>query len=181
MHISTPVLWPSPLISQHLHFQFPITSLLKIFVRSRCDWKKKCREGSRQHGYWLAKYKQHMDTCDWPKNLFMDSAISSKCTAHGNVCGWFNRTAHGSYHRTCDWLFDLFVVPVNGQYAWFVDPCDCSIWTVLIGLLWKLHEPRMKGPMWQVYRFIIPGKNLFHLFEIISRIPNSIETSPWGI
>ncbi len=38
---------PSPLNSQHLHFQFPITSLLKIFVRSRRDWEKKCREGSR--------------------------------------------------------------------------------------------------------------------------------------
>jgi hypothetical protein len=40
---------PSPLNSQHLHFQFPIASLLKIFVRSRRDWEKKClREGSRQ-------------------------------------------------------------------------------------------------------------------------------------
>ncbi len=34
--------------SQHLHFQFPIASLLKILVRSRRDWEKKCREGSRQ-------------------------------------------------------------------------------------------------------------------------------------
>ncbi len=42
---------PSPLNSQHLHFQFPITSLLKIFVRSRRDWEKKCREGSRHRGY----------------------------------------------------------------------------------------------------------------------------------
>jgi hypothetical protein len=41
---------PSPLNSQHLHFQFPIASLLKIFVRSRRDWEKKCREGSRQSG-----------------------------------------------------------------------------------------------------------------------------------
>ncbi len=32
---------PSPLNSQHLHFQFPIASLLKIFVRSRRDWEKK--------------------------------------------------------------------------------------------------------------------------------------------
>jgi hypothetical protein len=40
---------PSPLNSQHLHFQFPITSLLKIFVRSCRDWEKKCREGSRQY------------------------------------------------------------------------------------------------------------------------------------
>ena len=32
---------PRPLTSQHLHFQFPITSLLKIFVRSRRDWKEK--------------------------------------------------------------------------------------------------------------------------------------------
>jgi hypothetical protein len=39
---------PSPLNSQHLHFQFPIASLLKIFVRSRRDWEKKFREGSRQ-------------------------------------------------------------------------------------------------------------------------------------
>jgi hypothetical protein len=39
---------PSPLNSQHLHFQFPIASLLKIFVRSRRDWEKKCWEGSRQ-------------------------------------------------------------------------------------------------------------------------------------
>jgi hypothetical protein len=39
--LSTPVLWPSPLTSQHLHFQFLITSLLKIFVRSRRDWKEK--------------------------------------------------------------------------------------------------------------------------------------------
>ncbi len=42
---------PSPLNSQHLHFQFPITSLLKFFVRSCCDWEKKCREGSRQYIY----------------------------------------------------------------------------------------------------------------------------------
>ncbi len=47
-----PVLWPSPLTSQHLHFQFPITSLLKIFVRSRCDWKEKYREGSR-HSFFV--------------------------------------------------------------------------------------------------------------------------------
>jgi hypothetical protein len=39
---------PRPLTSQHLHFQFLIVTLLKIFVRSRRDWKKKCREGSRQ-------------------------------------------------------------------------------------------------------------------------------------
>ena len=39
---------PSPLNSQHLHFQFPIASLLKIFVRIHRDRKKKCREGSRQ-------------------------------------------------------------------------------------------------------------------------------------
>jgi hypothetical protein len=39
---------PSPLNSQHLHFQFTIASLLKFFVRSRRDWEKKCREGSRQ-------------------------------------------------------------------------------------------------------------------------------------
>ena len=39
---------PSPLNSQHLHFQLPIASLLKFFVRSRRDWEKKCREGSRQ-------------------------------------------------------------------------------------------------------------------------------------
>ncbi len=38
---------PSPLNSQHLHFQFKVASLLKIFVRSRCDWEKKCREESR--------------------------------------------------------------------------------------------------------------------------------------
>ena len=39
---------PRPLTSQHLHFQFLIVALLKFFVRSRRDWKKKCREGSRQ-------------------------------------------------------------------------------------------------------------------------------------
>jgi hypothetical protein len=38
---------PSPLNSQHLHFQFTVASLLKIFVRSHRDWEKKCREGSR--------------------------------------------------------------------------------------------------------------------------------------
>ncbi len=48
MRLATPVLWLSLLTSQHLNFQFPITSLLKFFVRSRRDWKKKCREGSRQ-------------------------------------------------------------------------------------------------------------------------------------
>jgi hypothetical protein len=31
---------PSTLNSQHLHFQIPITSLLKIFVRSCHDWEK---------------------------------------------------------------------------------------------------------------------------------------------
>ncbi len=39
--LSNPCFRPSLLTSQHLHFQFPITSLLKIFVRSRRDWKKK--------------------------------------------------------------------------------------------------------------------------------------------
>jgi hypothetical protein len=39
--LSNPCFWPSPLTSQHLHFQFPITSVLKIFVRSRRDWKEK--------------------------------------------------------------------------------------------------------------------------------------------
>ena len=38
---------PRPLTSQHLHFQFLIVTLLKFFVRSRRDWKKKCRKGSR--------------------------------------------------------------------------------------------------------------------------------------
>jgi hypothetical protein len=38
---------PSPLNSQHLHFQFTVASLLKIFDRSRRDWEKKCREGSQ--------------------------------------------------------------------------------------------------------------------------------------
>ncbi len=42
---------PRPLTSQHLHFQFLIVTLLKIFVRSRRDWKKKCREGSLQIHY----------------------------------------------------------------------------------------------------------------------------------
>ncbi len=32
---------PSTLNSQHLHFQFTVASLLKIFVTSRCDWEKK--------------------------------------------------------------------------------------------------------------------------------------------
>jgi hypothetical protein len=31
---------PSPLNSQHLHFQFTVASLSKIFVRSRRDWEK---------------------------------------------------------------------------------------------------------------------------------------------
>ncbi len=33
---------------QHLHFQFTVASLSKIFVRSRRDWEKKCRVGTRQ-------------------------------------------------------------------------------------------------------------------------------------
>ena len=44
---------PSPLNSQHLHFQFTVASLLKIFVRSRRDWEKKCREGSRQQSSFI--------------------------------------------------------------------------------------------------------------------------------
>ncbi len=40
--------FPSPLNSQHLHFQFTVASLSKIFVRSRRDWEKKCRVGTRQ-------------------------------------------------------------------------------------------------------------------------------------
>ncbi len=44
---------PSPLNSQHLHFQFTVASLLKIFLRSRRDWEKKCREGSR---HWLCNH-----------------------------------------------------------------------------------------------------------------------------
>ncbi len=42
---------PSPLNSQHLHFQFTVASFLKFFVRSRRDWEKKCREGSRQSAF----------------------------------------------------------------------------------------------------------------------------------
>jgi hypothetical protein len=38
---------PSPLNSQHLHFQFTVASLSKFFVRSRRDWEKKCRVGTR--------------------------------------------------------------------------------------------------------------------------------------
>ncbi len=38
---------PSPLNSQHLHFSFTVASLSKIFVRSRRDWEKKCRVGTR--------------------------------------------------------------------------------------------------------------------------------------
>ncbi len=40
VRLATPVLWLSLLTSQ-LNFQFPITSLLKIFVRSCRDWKEK--------------------------------------------------------------------------------------------------------------------------------------------
>ncbi len=46
--IATPVLLPSPLNSQHLHFSFTVASLSNIFVRSRRDWEKKCRIGIRQ-------------------------------------------------------------------------------------------------------------------------------------
>jgi hypothetical protein len=46
-HSNPPVLWPlAPKFSTSA-FQFTIASLLKIFVRSRRDWEKKCREGSR--------------------------------------------------------------------------------------------------------------------------------------
>jgi hypothetical protein len=38
---------PSPLNSQHLHFQFTVASLSKFFAGSRCNWEKNCREGSR--------------------------------------------------------------------------------------------------------------------------------------
>ncbi len=41
VRLATPILWLSFLTSQHLNFQFPITSLLKLFVRSRGDWKEK--------------------------------------------------------------------------------------------------------------------------------------------
>ncbi len=43
---------PSPLNSQHLHFQFTVASLLKFFVRSRRDWEKKCRVGSRHSPFY---------------------------------------------------------------------------------------------------------------------------------
>jgi hypothetical protein len=50
---SNPLLYgPLPLNSQHLHFQFTVASLLKIFVRSRRDWEKNCREGSRHEFLW---------------------------------------------------------------------------------------------------------------------------------
>jgi hypothetical protein len=49
--IATPVLLPSPLNSQHLHFSFTVTSLSKFFVKSRRDWEKKCRIGIRQTLY----------------------------------------------------------------------------------------------------------------------------------
>jgi hypothetical protein len=39
--LSNPCFMALPLTSQHLHFQFLITSLLKFFVRSRRDWKEK--------------------------------------------------------------------------------------------------------------------------------------------
>ncbi len=57
---------PSPLNSQHLHFQFKVATLLKIFVRSRRNWEKKCREGSRQAAifagcfYWLLPSFQNL-------------------------------------------------------------------------------------------------------------------------
>ncbi len=34
--------------SKHLNFSFTVSTLLKIFVRSRRDWEKKCRIGIRQ-------------------------------------------------------------------------------------------------------------------------------------
>ncbi len=46
--IATPVLLPSPLNSQHLHFSFTVASISKFFVRSRRDWEKKCRMGTGQ-------------------------------------------------------------------------------------------------------------------------------------
>ena len=54
---------PSPLNSQHLDFQFPIASLLKFFVRSRRNWEKKCREGSRQLYPTLIKKKIKFSSC----------------------------------------------------------------------------------------------------------------------
>jgi hypothetical protein len=34
-------------IHKHLHFSFTVSTLSKIFVRSRRDWEKKCRMGIR--------------------------------------------------------------------------------------------------------------------------------------
>jgi hypothetical protein len=39
---------PCPRIHKHLNFSFTFSTLLKIFVRSRRDWEKKCRIGIRQ-------------------------------------------------------------------------------------------------------------------------------------
>jgi hypothetical protein len=38
-----------PRIHKHLNFSFTVSALLKIFVRSRRDWEKKCRIGIRQY------------------------------------------------------------------------------------------------------------------------------------
>ncbi len=42
--LSNPCFMTLPLTLQHLNFQFPITSIFKIFVRSRRDWKEKMPE-----------------------------------------------------------------------------------------------------------------------------------------
>ncbi len=34
-------------VHKHLNFSFTVSALLKIFVRSRRDWEKKCRIGIR--------------------------------------------------------------------------------------------------------------------------------------
>jgi hypothetical protein len=39
---------PCPRIHKHLNFSFTVSALLKIFVRSRRDWEKKCRIGIQQ-------------------------------------------------------------------------------------------------------------------------------------
>ncbi len=65
---------PLPLNSHHLHFQFTVASLLKNFVRSRRDWEKKCREGSRQHCT-IKICKIHIDACSMAGHSTGQSAL----------------------------------------------------------------------------------------------------------
>ncbi len=88
---------PSPLNSQHLHFQFTISSLLKIFVRSRRDWEKKFQEGSRHKQSYKVILQHYFRKLSFLKNNLVDKFYDKKY-----LCSFFLSRGHKNLGRSCN-------------------------------------------------------------------------------